>query len=57
MGKTVELTAGEEKAERKLRNDISVRLRGLLDEREWTVYRLIDESRVSKNSIYNVYYA
>ena len=57
MGKTGELTVAEAEAERKLRNDISVRLRGLLDERGWTVYKLIDESGVSKNSIYNAYNA
>lgn len=52
MGKN-KLTATEMEAEAELLADISSRLNSLLDDCSWTVYKLINESHVSKNSVYN----
>ena len=54
-GKTA-LTASEMAEEAELIADISSRLKHVLDERGWTVYKLIGESHISKNSVYNAYY-
>lgn len=54
-GKT-ELTASEMAEEAELVADISARLKHVLEERGWTVYKLINECHVSKNSVYNAYF-
>ncbi len=55
MGKTT-LSVSEMEAEKELLSDIASRLDYVLKERDWTVYKLINESHVSKNSVYNAYY-